>query len=175
MKLFQAYGCFLLFQEIIARRVTQRFEPFQESIKAFEHCAALTQHVVARQLATQCLAILGVEPPNKLVAPVHSWDKTGVATWMNIHGFADFENVSMASSVDGKMLLLLTEDDLINVFQMTNKFHRKQFLLCLSKEYFKFIFGSARNSEFSRILGVTSLSVAMFVLFCGSVTMSISR
>ena len=134
----QAYGCFLLFQEIIARRVTQRFEPFQESIKAFEHCAALTQHVVARQLATQCLAILGVEPPNKLVAPVHSWDKTDVATWMNIHGFADFENVSMASSVDGKMLLLLTEDDLVNVFQMTNKFHRKQFLLCLSKEYFQF-------------------------------------
>ena len=170
MKLVQAYGCFLLFQEIIARRVTQRFEPFQESIKAFEHCAALTQHVVARQLATQCLAILGVEPPNKLVAPVHSWDKTDVATWMNIHGFADFENVSMASSVDGKMLLLLTEDDLVNVFQMTNKFHRKQFLLCLSKEYFQYfsIFWSYPN------FGKTLLSVAMFVLFRGSVTMSIS-
>ena len=85
-----AYGCFLLFQEIIARRVTQRFEPFQESIKAFEHCAALTQYGAARTLATQCLTILQIEPPNKLVAPVHSWDQTDVCTWLKIQGFGDF-------------------------------------------------------------------------------------
>ena len=35
----------------------------------------------------------------------------------------------MASSVDGKMLLLLTEEDLLNVFHMNNRFHRKQLLL----------------------------------------------
>ena len=41
-------------------------------------------------------------------------------------------DVSLASSVDGKMLLLLTEEDLLNVFHMSNRFHRKQLLLKIS-------------------------------------------
>ena len=150
----QAYGAFLLFQEIIARKQTQRFEPFKESIRAFEHCAALTQHAIARKLAEQCLTMLGEELPNKLVAPVHSWDNLDVVTWMRIHGFVDFTDVSSASLVDGKMLLLCTEDDLITVFGMTNKFHRKQFLTHLSKLKIRADYSHVDQSGINEWLGL---------------------
>ena len=56
------------------------------------------------------------------------WDTDDVATWFEINGFKDFSATAVESCCDGRMLLLLNEDDLVQVFLMSNKFHRRKFI-----------------------------------------------
>ena len=64
----------------------------------------------------------------QLSAQVHFWDTEDVATWFDIHGFKDFSQIGIDSCCDGRMLMLLTDEDLKTVFLMSNKFHRRKFL-----------------------------------------------
>lgn len=57
---------------------------------------------------------------------VHLWDMEDVQSWLTIAGFRGFQAAFQASTVDGEMLLLLTENELKNDLRMLNNVHRKR-------------------------------------------------
>ena len=126
----QAIGAFFLLQEVLARKAMRQFDVFSDTnnIAALKKCAASTLSGYARELASNCLRIMDIPIPVKLCPQVHMWDTDDVATWFEINGFKDFAATAVESCCDGRMLLLLNEDDLVQVFLMSNKFHRRKFI-----------------------------------------------
>jgi hypothetical protein len=126
----QAIGAYFLLQEVLARQSNKQFDVFSETnnIAALKKCAATTQNGFARELASNALRLMNQTVPVKLSNQVHFWDTEDVAIWFEINGFKDFSQIGMDSCCDGRMLLLITEEDLVTVFQMSNKFHRRKFI-----------------------------------------------
>lgn len=96
---------------------------------------------------------MGQAIPVKLSAQVHFWDTEDVATWFDINGFKDFSQIGIDSCCDGRMLLLLTEDDLNSVFLMSNKFHRRKFMHDLTELRIRADYSSEDLSNVAEWLG----------------------
>ncbi|XP_039253118.2 uncharacterized protein LOC120330298 isoform X1 [Styela clava] len=111
---------FLIFSEIAA-------------IIPLKRVIATSRSSIARILAGRCLKIIGEDVPRKLSPQIHLWDMEDVQSWLTVAGFRAFHASFRASTVDGEMLLLLTERELKEDLSMANNVHRKRFIRDLNR------------------------------------------